>query len=142
MKKSLEINSYAIEYLSGGVLREVFVNNAVGGREEREETAEGIGLRREDLVSGAAARLGSKRQAPRRRHDGVTTARGAARRTQTLWARSARELQRAPALRAANSVAARALPWRRAAGAGDSKARILRGEAQADSVALTLVFLG
>ena len=74
MKKSLEINSYAIEYLSGGVLREVFVNNAVGGREEREETAEGIGLRREDLVSGAAARLGSKRQAPRRRHDGVTTA--------------------------------------------------------------------
>ena len=98
MKKSLEINSYAIEYLSGGVLREVFVNNAVGGREEREETAEGIGLRREDLVSGAAARLGSKRQAPRRRHDGVTTARGAARRTQTLWARSARELQRAPAL--------------------------------------------
>ena len=37
LKKRFEIDSCTIEYLSGEVLREVFVDDAVAGREERED---------------------------------------------------------------------------------------------------------
>ena len=37
LKKRFEIDSCTIEYLSGEVLREVLVDDAVAGREERED---------------------------------------------------------------------------------------------------------
>ena len=37
LKKRAEIDLCTIEYLSGEVLREVFVDDAVAGREERED---------------------------------------------------------------------------------------------------------